>query len=361
MPPVGAYSWQFGILQAALPQGIGVGNIDARPLAWHDLLTMYRFRNEVQCLDTALGLTRGNPIGPWAMLDYLHLENGKTTAVLRQGGGAPTLIGQMRYASGEQAAHLAFALPAAGLNSPGVVNLVESLTRQAGARGAYCLLAEAEEDSPILEGLRRAGFSLYAWQRVWKISPGLQPDSTTHLWKPADDLDAITIRGLYQSLVPQLVQSAEPPLKDLGQGWVYADHDELLAFVSPTYGPQGIYLQPLIHPGVESVETLLASLIGSLPMQFGRPVYLSVRSYQAWLENALAGCGAKPAARQALLVKHLAALQRMPAYAASRSALEKQQPAMLETTDQNGAIPLVQMQDHEPQLKKVAFEDPLHS
>lgn len=361
MSPAGIILRQSGILQAALPQGIGVGNIDARPLAWHDLLILYRFRNEVQCLDTALGLTRGNPIGPWAMLDYLHLENGKITAVLRQGGGAPTLIGQMRYTSGEQAARLAFALPAASLNSPGVVNLIESLTRQAGARGAYCLLAEAEEDSPVLEGLRRAGFSLFGWQRVWKISPGLQPDNTAHLWEPADDLDILPIRGLYQSLVPQLVQSAEPPLNNLGQGLVYADHDELLAYVSPTYGPQGIYLQPLIHPGVESVETLLASLIGALPMQFGRPIYLSVRSYQAWLENALAECGAKPAARQALLVKHLAASQRALAYSTSHSVLEKHQPAMLETTDQNGAFPLVQVQNHEININKIPVEDPLHS
>lgn len=312
-------------------------------------------------MDTALGLTRGNPIGPWAMLDYLHLENGKNTAVLRQGGGSPTLIGQMRYTNGEQAARLAFALPASELNSPGVVNLIENLTWQAGAHGAYSLLAEAEEGSPILEGLRRAGFSLFAWQRVWNIPPALQPGNAAHLWEPADDLDVIPIRGLYQSLVPLLVQSAEPPLNNLGQGLVYADHGELLAYVSPTYGPHGIYLQPLIHPGVESIETLLASLIGTLPMQFGRPVYLSVRSYQAWLENALQDYGAKPAARQALLVKHLAASQRMPAYAVSRSVLEKQQPAMLGTTDQNGAFPLVQAHNHETHLHNKPIKDPLHS
>ncbi|MCI0553850.1 MAG: hypothetical protein L0287_23115, partial [Anaerolineae bacterium] len=39
-----------------------------------------------------------------------------------------------------------------------------------------------------------------------------------------------------------------------------------------------------------------------------RPVYVRVRSYQAWLEPVLADLGAKGADRQAVMVKHLARL-----------------------------------------------------
>lgn len=328
-------------------KGIGVHRINARPLAWHDLVTLYRYRHEVQSLDTALTLTRGNPLGPWVVLDYLQFDNGKITSVLRQKTGYPTLVGQMRLMSGERAARLTFAFPADGLDSPGVVPLMEDLAWQAGNRGACSLLAEVDEGSPMLEGLRRAGFSLFAWQRVWKIAPSGGANNNLHLWEPTDDLDTYPIRSLYQALIPPLVQSAEPPLNNLAQGLAYRQDGELLAYVSPTYGPQGIYLQPLIHPGVESIDQLLASLVSSLPLQLGRPIYLSVRSYQAWLEPALEMAGALAAGRQALMVKHLAVAQRALAFGTRAASLEKQQPAMISPPSPQSVTPWVEVQRSE--------------
>jgi hypothetical protein len=49
-------------------------------------------------------------------------------------------------------------------------------------------------------------------------------------------------------------------------------------------------------------------LINHLPDRRNRPVYVCVRSYQAWLEPVLADLGAKSAPRQAVMVKHLARL-----------------------------------------------------
>jgi hypothetical protein len=77
-------------------------------------------------------------------------------------------------------------------------------------------------------------------------------------------------------------------------------------FVSAVHGAQGIVLTPLIHPEVTDVGAKLASLISHLPERRNRPVYLSVRSYQAWLEPVLADLGAQAADRQAVMVKHLA-------------------------------------------------------
>ncbi len=307
----------------------GASKIDARPLAWHDLLTIYRFRNEVQCLDTALALTRGNPVGPWAMLDSLRFEQGSYTCILRQGGGTPPLVGQLRYSNSERTAHLAFVMPQRGLDTPGLVALMENLAWEAGARGACSLLAEVDENSPAIEGLRKAGFSLYSWQRVWKLSPTNPPTPSPNLWENTGDLDSIPIHTLYQSLVPPLVQSAEPQTNHLDEGLVYADHGELLAYIAPIYGPHGIYLLPLVHPGVTDVALLLTSLVNAIPFQLGRPIYISVRSYQAWIENALAEMGAEVAQRQALMVKHLAIIQREPVFATRQAVLNKHQPAML--------------------------------
>jgi hypothetical protein len=70
----------------------------------------------------------------------------------------------------------------------------------------------------------------------------------------------------------------------------------------------GIVLTPLIHPEATDVSAKLAALISNLPDRRDRPVYLCVRSYQAWLEPVLADLGAKAGLRQAVMVKHLAHL-----------------------------------------------------
>ncbi len=288
-----------------------------------------------------MSLTRGNPVGAWAVLDNLRLEYGSYTKVLRQNGNLPTLIGQMHYTPGERAARLSFVTPDHGLDSPGLAALLESLAWEAGERGACSLLAEVEESSPAFEVLRRVGFSVYGWQRVWKINERVSSISTPYVWEAANDLDAVPIRALYQALVPPLVQGADPMVERALTGLVYEQTGELLAYIEPTYGPRGIYLQPLIHPAVDDVLRLVRSFLGGLSFHLGRPVYLSIRSYQAWLENALSELDVDVSERQALLVKHLVVQQRSPAFAAARnSTFENRQPAMMVTPNGEPPLPL---------------------
>lgn len=302
---------------------------------------IYRYRKQIQCMDTALTLTRGSPVGPWAVLGRLRLEQGSYTAILRLGGGQPPMIGQILYNSGERAARIAYLLPIRALESPELARLLEHLARVAGESGAFSLLAEIEETSPVLERLRHCGFGLYAWQRIWKIAKIADTKNIPKLWEPASDLDRIAIRSLFQSLVPPLVQSAEPLDDHAVQGFVYEKNGELLGYVEVIYGPQGIYLQPLIHPASDEVPLLINSFLTNLPFHLGRPAYFSIRSYQAWLEKPLTDLQAESSERQALLVKHLALAQRAPAYATRNGVLEKHQPAMIETQEGESSLPLL--------------------
>jgi hypothetical protein len=79
-------------------------------------------------------------------------------------------------------------------------------------------------------------------------------------------------------------------------------------YVGVSQGVYGIVLAPLIHPEATNVSEKLVSLIANLPDRRNRPVYVCVRSYQAWLEPVLADLGAQGADRQAVMVKHLAHL-----------------------------------------------------
>jgi hypothetical protein len=173
-------------------------------------------------------------------------------------------------------------------------------------------MAEVDEASPAFVPLRKAGFSVYAWQRIWDVSP-LAADSMSrnhdvdgiHKWQRMQSVDLPAVQNLYHQIVPPLLQPVEPAPKHPA-GFIC--NQGTRAHVAISTGMVGIVLFPLIHPEVTDVGPRLVSLIRSLPNRGGRPVYICVRSYQAWLEPALEDLGAKAADRQAIMVKHLARL-----------------------------------------------------
>ena len=294
----------------------------------------------MQCLDTTLALTRGNPVGAWAALENLRLERESITSVLPAGGGNPPLIGQMVYTPGKRAARIVYILPQSGMAAGPLPALLDTLAWEAGNRGAHSLLADLEENHPAFEEMRRSGFGVYAWQRVWRLKKAPQSGGDAGaMWRSAGDLDRIAIGSLYQSLVPPLVQSAEP-LTDLAlQGYISQQGGELQAYIEVIYGPRGIYLLPLIHPAAADAYALLRSFLAHMTLQMGRPVYLAVRSHQAWLEDFLAEMGAETGERRALMVRHLVAQQRQAVQTARNLVVEKQQPAMITPNHGNKPAP----------------------
>jgi hypothetical protein len=182
--------------------------------------------------------------------------------------------------------------------------LLENLSAQAGAWGAFHVLAEVEETSNVFIALRRAGFSVYAWQRMWDVSNVTGTDPSFE-WMRVRSVNLPSVQSLYHQIVPPLLQPIEPQPK-IGLGWMC--NEGMKCYISATQGAYGIVLLPLIHPEATHVSQKLASLISNLPDRRNRPVYVCVRSYQAWLEPVLADLGAQGADRQAVMVKHLAHL-----------------------------------------------------
>ncbi len=270
-------------------------------------------RKDILCLDSALMLTRGNPVGLMAAIAQLHPDRGSYTGVATSDDGDPTLFGQMTYTSGNRSARLAFVAPGKAAASHLLVALLEGLAWQAGEWGAFHLLGEVDELSPAFEPLRRAGFSVYAWQRIWRLESPPSGDGAPHkaAWQPVSALDEIAVRSLYQNLVPPLVQSAEPLPNRRLRGLAYRHNNDIMAYVEWVQGPHGLFLHPVVHPDLTDYTELLRSLLRSLPL-LGRPAFLAVRSYQSWLENALTDLAASSSPRHALLVKHLTTLQRVP-------------------------------------------------
>lgn len=268
-------------------------------------------------------LTQGSPLSPAAFFAPIHPLRGSYTSVAPAEDGIPPLFGQVNYQMGERSARVAYITPENASVLSALPLLLEDLARQSGEWGAYHLLAEVDENSPAFEAFRRAGFSVFAWQRVWKLPEGLTANPPEPDWTPADFELENSIRSLFLALVPPLVLAAEPASVHTFQGLVCAQKGEAVAYADVDFGPHGIYVKPLFHPDAVDVDCLIHALVTTLPNQSSRPVYLAVRSYQSWLENGLQELGAAAAPRQAVLVKHLIARQRSPVRERSLQALEQ--------------------------------------
>jgi hypothetical protein len=267
-------------------------------------------------------LTQGSPLSPAAFFSQIHPLRGSYTSVAPAENGIPPLFGQVNYQFGERSARVAYITPESASILSALPLLLEDLARQSGEWGAYHLLAEMDENSPAFEAFRRAGFSVFAWQRVWKLPNEMAVTPPEPDWLPADLELENSIRSLFLALVPPLVLAAEPASVHTFLGLVCAQKGEAVAYADVDFGPRGIYVKPLFHPDVVDVDCVIRALATVLHNQSGRPVYLAVRSYQSWLENGLQELGAEAAPRQAMLVKHLIARQRIPVQERNLRALE---------------------------------------
>jgi hypothetical protein len=277
-------------------------SMSIRQLALLDLPYVYSFRDQAIGLDTARTLTRGNPLGAVGLFGYVNPVRHIYSAIAN--GEDEPVLGGIIHSSKDAFAKLLYIAPSSQLNHPDLPELIENLSAQAGSWGAFHVLAEVEETSDAFVALRRAGFSVYAWQRMWDVSEVTAADRSFE-WMRVKSVHLPSVQSLYHQIVPPLLQPIEPQPKS-GLGWMC--NEGMKCYVSATQGAYGIALAPLIHPEATHVGEKLASLISNLPDRRNRPVYVCVRSYQAWLEPVLADLGAQGADRQAVMVKHLAHL-----------------------------------------------------
>ena len=274
-----------------------------RPLAIFDLPYLYSFREEAIGLDTARTLTRGSPLGAVGLMAYVNPARHIYSAIAD--GAQHSVLGGIIHSRDETFAKLLYLAPASQLGHPDLPALIENLATQAGEWGAFHVLAEVDETSDAFVPLRKSGFSVYAWQRMWDVSQ-IEETHPVIEWTKVKSVHVHSMQNLYHQIVPPLLHPVEPQPRDGALGWMC--NEGVKCYVGVSQGVYGIVLAPLIHPETIDVSGKLASLIASLPDRRNRPVYVCVRSYQAWLEPVLADLGARGADRQAVMVKHLAHL-----------------------------------------------------
>ncbi len=273
-----------------------------RSLDFLDLPLLPRYRRDLLALDSARIFTHGNPLGTAALLSYLNPRRNIYTAVASENGGS--LMGQITLGDGETSSRVTFLAPSEQVHELAPA-LLDHLVQQAGEWGAFHLLAEVDEESPVFRTMRRSGFTMYAWQRAWKL-PVLGPiDGDEGTWRQADEMDWPAIQSLYNQTVPALLQPIES-LPKQGSGLICRPEGNLQAYISVRSGPAGVWVEPLIPPDSNCASEQLAGLARGTTGWQSRNICVRVRSYQAWLETVLEDLGAEPGPRQAVMVRRLA-------------------------------------------------------
>jgi hypothetical protein len=273
-----------------------------RPLDLLDLPGLYRHRSDAVSLDTTRLLTRGNPLGAIGLLAYMNPQRHVYSAVCVEDGA--TLFGGVLHTNGDTCARMLFLAPEKSVEHPGLPGLIDDLSTAAGSWGAFHVLAELDEASAAFAALRRAGFSVYAGQRMWDVTSLTATDGNAK-WPRAKSVNLPAIQNLHHQIVPPLMQAVEPaPRRATG----FICNEGGPCYASTSTGLHGVVVSPLIHPDASEVPEKLSALIRCLPNRGGRPMYVCVRTYQAWLERVLDDLGAKPGPQQVVMVKHMTRL-----------------------------------------------------
>ncbi len=299
---------------------------NARNIKLIDIPTVTRLLETGVMLDSEQAFTCGFDQSSATLIsNFLLPQRGLHSLLARV--GKQTVVGQFRLRPDRNQAHMVYLAP--GLDdqqdNSAWLNVLDAMAAEAGRRRAYTLTAEVDEHLSLFETMRIAGFSIYARQEIWQHAPGELPQhpvDKVELTEETDN-DIQGIHNLYCNIVPRLVQQvAAPPSRS--NGLVYRKNERVEGYIAVSEGRAGIYLMPYLHPDVFSeASAILAAAIENARRSHERvPVYVSVRRYQDWLEDALVDLGFEPWTRQAVMVRHITAGVRQAAFAPLAKRLE---------------------------------------
>lgn len=237
-----------------------------------------------------------------------------------------TVVGQFRLKADTHCAQIAYIAPGLQPDDPDDtpwLHLLDALAVEAGRRGVHLLAAEVDENSPLFKTLRSASYSIYARQEIWRCTPdGRSADSGDLALQEATEADLPEIQMLYAGIVPRLVQQiAGYPVAP--GGLVYRHAGRVAGYIAVTEGRAGAFLMPHLHPDVFGEAAAIMAAAAARSSRGGKQaVYVRVRRYQDWLDDALVELGFDLVAQQAVLVKHIAAGVRSAAFAPLPHSLE---------------------------------------
>lgn len=282
-------------------------------LSLTDIPHVIRLAGEGVMLDSRLYYTEGSSQS--ALLSSMMPHTSRHTVVARYGG--QRAVSQFVMNGAGQRAHLVYIAPQVepqGDNTAWLL-VLDATVREAGRRGAHTLSAELDEDSPLFVTMRQSGFAVYARQQVWVYPQALSQlaaDDAVRL-SVATEADVPHIMLLYSRIVPSLLQRVGQIPE--ANGFIYREGDDVMAFIQISEGRDGLYLMPYIDHHVQVDGGMLVAAAMQLAHIKRKRLVVRVRRYQGWLSASLEKLGFVCDAKQAVMVRQMAAGIHNPTFA----------------------------------------------
>lgn len=289
---------------------------DTHSMKLLDIPLMLRLKQNAIVLHSEMGLTEDARGQNSALLSSIVFPRGLHTLVAHSDN--QDVVGQFRYRNDDANAHIVYLAPTLKdeENDSIWLHILDAMAQQAGKIGAQTLVAEVEVSHRLFETMRRAGYSVYSRQVIWQHHPigdDTQAPKLTVTEETSDD--QIGVASLLGCTIPRILQTVMGPSTDM-EGLVYRKDGRIEAYIAYSEGKHGVYLIPYLHPDVlsDASDIIMAALL-EVERCHKVPIYVSVRGYQGWLENAMLDLGFNPWLEQAVMVKHLTAGVRQTSFA----------------------------------------------
>ena len=288
---------------------------DTHAMRFLDLPLALRLKQNAIVLNSELGLIEDARGQNSALLSSIVFPRSMHTLVANVDDR--DVVGQFRYRQGEANAHLVSLAPKLAESDSDTIwlHMLDSMAELAGRSGAHTLVGEVDLSHRLFETMRRAGYAVYSRQVVWQRGPveiSMAPSQLTVTPENADD--ELGIAALLGCTIPRIMQSVMGPSPDM-HGLLYRREGQVEAYLAYSEGKHGVYLMPYVHPEVLSeAPDIVAAALQQIDRCRKLPVYICVRGYQGWLENAARDLGFTPLLEQAVMVKHLTAGVRQASF-----------------------------------------------
>ena len=285
-----------------------VSQADAHAMKLRDLPLMLRLKQDAIVLDSELGLIEDARGQNSALLSSIVFPRGLHSLLGRIDD--QDVIGQFRHRQGDANAHLVYLAPSLGDDDDDTIwlHMLDAMAEQAGGNGAHTLVGEIELSHRLFETMRRAGYAVYSRQVVWQRGPLRQRLGASGIHLAAEtSADEMGIAALLGCTIPRILQAVLAPSAEMS-GLVYRKDGTVEAYLAYSEGKHGVYILPFLHPEVLSdAADIIAAALQRIERCRKLPIYICVRGYQGWLENAMRDLSLRPWLEQAVMVKHLTA------------------------------------------------------
>ena len=231
-------------------------------------------------------------------------------------------FGQVRFEN--QGARLNWLLPLGFTEKDPLPELLDNLAMEAGLRGAKFMLASTRVDNCLFETLRRAGYCLYGWQSIWDITQSLgKPKSQQVVWFKPDSRDALELTRIQRKLLSPATQSVTALALQALPDFALKIDGVVKGYARISCFNNKVLITPVLMNTIENVDTVLAALVNEF-FSTADKIYLLQTADTGWLSTDLENLGTQATPREELLVKHFAAMQKLPSAELNQNAVGHQ-------------------------------------